>query len=186
MTSGNVIYGASNSIQSGAPNPYSGETRVSTGFGGPGLNGARFDFGSSSTDILEFGIYVGDLETRANNGTSGRVSVTPLEVDLSITKTNTPGANGEVDQPADTLISGDNTSYRLVVANNGPDSISGAVVTDIVGTGLSCSATDVVSLSGDGVPSGSFTIADLTGSGITLGNLDDGDAATLTYACLVN
>jgi len=74
-SSGNVIYGASNSIQSGAPNPYNSETRVSTGFSGSGLNGIKLDFNASTTDILEFGIYVGDLETRSNNGTTGRVIV---------------------------------------------------------------------------------------------------------------
>jgi len=111
----------------------------------------------------------------------GALPTDPITSDESVSVTPL-----EVDQSADTLISGDNTTYTLVVANHGPDSITGAVVTDIVGAGLSCTGMDVVSLSGDGVPSGSFTIADLTGSGITLGNLDDGDAATLTYACLVN
>ncbi len=114
------------------------------------------------------------------------VSVTPLVTDLSITKTNTPGVNSEVDQSGDTLTSGATTEYILTVTNNGPDSVQGAVVTDIVGAGLTCNATDIVTISGDGVPTGSFTIGDLTGAGITLETLADGEAATLTYTCEVN
>ena len=110
----------------------------------------------------------------------------PLTVDLSITKTNTPGVNGEVDQAADTVTSGDTTTYTLVVTNNGPDAVTGAVVSDVIGSGLTCAPTNVVSLSGDGVPTGSFTVADLTGAGITLETLADGDATTLTYTCEVN
>ena len=114
------------------------------------------------------------------------VSVVPLEVELSLTKTNTPGTNGEVDQIADTLTSGDTTTYMVSVTNNGPDSVAGALVTDTVVEGLSCNAADVVTISGDGVPTGSFTIGDLTGSGITLATLANGESATMTYSCLVN
>ena len=114
------------------------------------------------------------------------VTVAPLDVELSLTKTNTPGVNGEVDQAADTLTSGDNTTYTVVVTNNGPDSVTGAVVTDTVGAGLTCPATNAVTLAGNGVPSGSFTIGDLTGAGITLQTLADGQSVTLTYTCEVN
>ena len=72
-TSGTATYGPSTSLQSGAPNPYSSETRLSTGFSGSGLNGIKFDFVNSTTSIYEFGFFVGDLESRANNGTEGRV-----------------------------------------------------------------------------------------------------------------
>ena len=74
-TSGSSTYGTSNVIQSGAPNPYSSETRLSTGHSGSGLNGIRFDFTFSPTDISEFGIFVGDLESRANNGTEARIII---------------------------------------------------------------------------------------------------------------
>ena len=72
-TSGSSTYGTSNTIQSGAPNPFNGETRLSTGNSGSGLNGIRFDFTNSPTNILEFGLFIGDLEARANNGTDARV-----------------------------------------------------------------------------------------------------------------
>jgi len=106
--------------------------------------------------------------------------------DLSITKTNTPGVNGELDQAADTVTSGQTTTYTLVVTNNGPDSVTGPIVTDTPTSGLTCSGTDPVSVSGPGAPSASFTIADLTGAGITLGTLADTETATLTYSCEVN
>lgn len=111
--------------------------------------------------------------------------VAPI-ADISITKTNTLGVNGNVDQATDTLISGQVTTYSLFVTNNGPDSVVGAIITDMPGAGLSCAASDSVTLSGAGVPPGSFTLSDLTGAGITLGFLADGDSTTLTYSCSVN
>ena len=66
------------------------------------------------------------------------------------------------------------------------DSLVGATVTDVVGAGLSCAASDPVTISGDGVPSGNFTIGDLTGAGIVLDTLADGESATITYSCGVN
>ena len=77
-TSGNLTIGASNSIQSGAPNPFSTQTRISANFGNPGLTAIKLDFTNSPTDIFDFGIFVGDLETRVNNGTDGRVVVFDL------------------------------------------------------------------------------------------------------------
>lgn len=114
------------------------------------------------------------------------VSVTPLSVDLTLTKTNTAGVNGEVDQAADTLTFGDATTYVVTVTNNGPDTVTGALVTDNVVEGLTCTATDTVTITGNGVPTGAFTIGDLTGGGITLATLADGESATLTYSCEVN
>lgn len=74
-TSGSVTIGTSTSIQSSAPNPYGAETRLSTSVSGVGLKAVKLDFSSSPTDVYEFGIYVGDLESRPNNGTVGRVIV---------------------------------------------------------------------------------------------------------------
>ncbi len=114
------------------------------------------------------------------------VGVTWPSVDLRLTKTNTPGVNGEVDQASDTVFSGATTTYTLVVTNNGPDSAIGALLTDTIGTGLSCPATNTVTITGNGVPVGSFTVADLTGAGITLGTLASGQSVTLSYSCSVN
>ncbi|WP_299881435.1 hypothetical protein [uncultured Cocleimonas sp.] len=75
VNTGSVTLNTSDDIQSSAPNPYTFEYRLSTGFSAPGLNAIRLDFSNSSTSINEFGIYVGDLESRLNNGTAGRVIV---------------------------------------------------------------------------------------------------------------
>ena len=108
------------------------------------------------------------------------------EADLSITKTNTPGVNGEVDQASDTVRFGQTTTYVLTVTNNGPSTVTGTVVTDTPTSGLTCTGTNSVTITGDGVPSGSFTIADLIGAGIMLDTLADGQSTTLTYSCEVN
>jgi len=115
------------------------------------------------------------------------VDLVPVpSADLSITKTNTPGVNADVDQADDTVTSASNTTYTLVVTNNGPDPVTGAVVNDTPMSGLSCTGTNSVTITGDGVPPGSFTIAELTGGGITLETLADGEAATLSFTCEVN
>jgi trimeric autotransporter adhesin len=113
------------------------------------------------------------------------ITVAP-SADLSVTKTNTPGVNGNVDQTADTVTFGATVSYTIIVRNAGPDLITGAVVTDAVGTRLNCPASNAVTITGSGVPSGSFTVGNLTGAGITLGTIGPGQSATLTYACQVN
>jgi len=113
------------------------------------------------------------------------VDVVPPNADFSITKTNTPGANGNVDQTSDTLTSDQMTTYTLVVTNNGPDGVAGAIISDVVGAGLTCPASNPLTLSGTGIPAGSFTIADLTGTGITLGRLELGETTTISYGCLV-
>lgn len=114
------------------------------------------------------------------------IACAPLTADLAITKTNTPGVNNNVDQANDILLPGATTTYTLVVTNNGPDSVTGAVVTDIPGIGITCPATNEVTITGNGVPTGTFTVADLTGSGIVLGVLANGQSATLSISCIVN
>ena len=103
------------------------------------------------------------------------VSVNP-SVDLVMAKSNGTTA----------VFSGANTTYTLTVTNNGPDSATGAVVTDVVGAGLTCPAGNAVTIAGPGAPAGSYTISNLTGVGITLGTLGNGQSVTLTYTCTVN
>jgi uncharacterized repeat protein (TIGR01451 family) len=106
--------------------------------------------------------------------------------DLSITKTNTPGVNGEIDQSDDTVTSGDIVTYTLVVTNNGPDSIDGAIVTDNPTAGLACPSSGPVTITGSGIPGGTPTIADITGAGISLGQLAMSESTTLAFDCTVN
>lgn len=104
------------------------------------------------------------------------VTIVAADVDLAITKTN---GTAQVQF-------GTTTTYSTTVINNGPDPIAGAVVTDTPGAGITCEATQPVTITGDGVPAGSYTFADLLGSGIPLGLLASGQSATLTYSCLVS
>lgn len=113
------------------------------------------------------------------------ITISP-EIDLAITKTNTPGVNADVDQSADELISLSTTTYVISVTNNGPDAATAAVISDTIGSGLTCDAANAVTITGDGVPAGNFTVADLIGSGITLDTLANGEASVLSYDCLVN
>jgi uncharacterized repeat protein (TIGR01451 family) len=96
--------------------------------------------------------------------------------DLTVTKSNGVSA----------VTSGSTITYTVVVSNNGPDAITGAVVTDMVGAGLTCPAGNAVTITGAGIPAGSYTISNLTGSGIALGTLASGQSAILTYTCGVN
>lgn len=111
----------------------------------------------------------------SNDSGSASVTVSP-SANLSIVKSN----------GVSSVVSGSTVTYNVVVTNNGPDSTTGAVVTDVVGAGITCPAGNPVTISGSGVPAGSFTIANLTGAGITLATLGNGQSATLTYSCQVN
>ncbi|WP_175488932.1 prealbumin-like fold domain-containing protein [Lysobacter sp. cf310] len=104
---------------------------------------------------------------------------------LSITKTNTPGVNGEVDQANDAVVAGAATTYTLRVTNSGPGSVTGAVIKDAPGIGIACPGANAVTITGSGVPVGSFTLADLVGTGITLGTLGSGQTAILSFSCNV-
>lgn len=112
------------------------------------------------------------------------ITISPT-VDLSLTKTNTPGVNGEVDQAEDFLTSGSSVSYVISVTNNGPDRVTGAVVTDTPTAGLDCAPATPVSITGNGLPAGNFTVGDLTTTGITLGTLQNSETATLSFDCTV-
>ena len=111
----------------------------------------------------------------SNDSGAASVTVQP-SANLSVTKTN----------GTTTVFKGSTITYTVTVTNNGPDSTTGAVVTDVVGPGITCPAGNAVAITGSGVPAGSFTIANLTGAGITLATLANGQSATLTYACQVN
>lgn len=111
----------------------------------------------------------------SNDSGSASVTVSP-SANLSIVKSN----------GVSSVVSGSTVTYSVIVTNNGPDSTTGAVVTDVVGPGITCPAGNAVTITGSGVPAGSFTIANLTGAGITLATLANGQSATLTYSCQVN
>jgi uncharacterized repeat protein (TIGR01451 family) len=149
---------------------------------------------TSSGAVTEF---LPNGATRGNSGnsdTSPSLANLPLcnfaaAANLAVTKTNTPLA-GPSDQLADTVDSGTNTIYTLVVTNTGPNAVTGAVVTDTPGSGVTCPPANTVTCTSPapGVcPAGPLTVADLT-AGLTLGSLPataGSNTATFTFTCTV-
>ena len=110
-----------------------------------------------------------------------------LTADVSLTKTNTPGVNGNVDQAGDTVVSGSSVSYAVTVANNGPDSADGSLVTDPAPTNLVC-ATATCSATGGAVcpaQSGAALVSALQGAGATIPTLPNGGTVTFNLSCTV-
>lgn len=96
--------------------------------------------------------------------------------DLAVVKTN----------PASPLISGQTTSYTLVITNNGPLSADNAVLSDVPSAGLTLDSIACTSASGGAVcPVGPLTIADLLGPGIVLPVLPNGGSLTFVVQATV-
>jgi uncharacterized repeat protein (TIGR01451 family) len=132
----------------------------------------------------------GDIST-TNNSSSTTTTLSLPQADISITKTNTPGVNGNVDQAADTVVSGTASNYTIVVTNNGPNAATGVVVQDTPVAGISCPAATPVTCSSTASPSacpaGALTVANLT-AGVALGTLPataGGNTATFVFGCTV-
>jgi uncharacterized repeat protein (TIGR01451 family) len=108
--------------------------------------------------------------------------------DLRLTKTNTPGTNGEVDQAGDTLVSGTVTTYTLTVTNLGPDAANGAVLTDPAPTGLTCTAAACTAAGGAAcpAPTGAALVAALQGAGATIPTLPNGGSVAISLTCTVD
>ena len=118
------------------------------------------------------------------------VTNTPGGANLSITKTNTPGVNGDIDQASDTVNKGDATTYTLVVRNNGPAAANGAFVRDTAATGLSCGTATCTAAGASQCPAetGATLAAALqTGAGVAIPLLPAGtaNAVTFTLTCQV-
>ena len=113
-----------------------------------------------------------------NNSASTSTTLTRRQADLSITKASSGAFNV-----------GASVSYTLTVTNSGPDSVTGAIVTDTPVSGLNCAANAPVSCSGGGCPSSPSPLlfSHLT-AGLPLGNLSGtsgSNTVTLTFACTV-
>jgi uncharacterized repeat protein (TIGR01451 family) len=109
------------------------------------------------------------------------------QADLRVTKTNTPGVNGEVDQAADTVVSGTTVSYSIAVSNLGPDGANGSVLADPAPTGLTCTTASCTAAGGAAcpVPTGAALVAALQGAGATIPTLPNGGSVTVTLTCTV-
>jgi uncharacterized repeat protein (TIGR01451 family) len=112
------------------------------------------------------------------------VTNTPGGANLSITKTNTPGVNGNIDQAGDVVIKGADTTYTLVVRNNGPVAANGAVVRDTPAAGLSCGTATCTAAGASQCPAATgaaLASALQTGTGVAIPLLPAGAANTVTF-----
>lgn len=108
-----------------------------------------------------------------------------LTADLRVIKTNTPGVNGEADQPGDNVVSGTRVDYAIQVSNVGPDAADGTTITDPAPAGLVC-PTATCTASGGATcpaPTGAALVAALQGGGVTVPQLPVGGVVTMTLAC---
>lgn len=166
--------------------------------------------GTPAANLANYAITYACTNTRVGgqtpSGSGSTFSVTPVAGDnlsctftntripianVSITKTNTPGVNGDVDQVGDTVVSGSNTVYTIVVANDGPDAANGAIISDPATPGLSCLSVLCDGLSGAACPGGAVNatgivvpVASLQG-GVPIPTLPNGGRVRFTLTCLV-
>ena len=110
-----------------------------------------------------------------------------LNADLHLTKTYTPGVNGEVDQAADTVASGAASDYTITVTNNGPDSANSAVIIDPVPTNLTCTTASCTSTGGAScpAPTGAALVAALQGAGAVVPALPASSSVSFVLNCTV-
>ena len=109
------------------------------------------------------------------------------QADLVLTKTNTPGVNGEVDQPADTVTSGSTTSYTITLSNAGARAADGAVLQDPAPTGVTCSTATCTASGGAVCPAqtGAALVTALQGAGVPVPTLPASGSVTVTLVCAV-
>ena len=122
----------------------------------------------------------------AGNDTVGTHVGRTCKADLRITKTNTPGVNGELDQGSDTVIRGATTTYTITVHNNGPMTAVNATITDSA-SGLQNCAYVSGSLATTGAvttpaPS-SLTYANLSGAGVQIPSMAANSQMSFQVRC---
>lgn len=176
----------------------------------PGAVGASYTFseaGASGANLANYATTYGCTnaliggQTPSGSGTTFNVTAAAGDdltctfantrnaaADLRLTKTNTPGVNGEADQGADTVVSGTATTYTITVTNLGPDAADGAVITDPVPTNLTCGTATCAAAGGAAcpVPTGAALVAALQGAGATVPTLPNGGSVAITLNCTVN
>ncbi len=154
---------------------------VPAGFAGDLVNTATVTPGQGNTDP----------NPDNNTATDTNVQVT---ADLWITKTNTP-ASGPNDLPDDTVIAGTETIYDIVIGNNGPFPVSGAVVRDEISSGLvdcelvtpACAVVSgIATCPGVGAGAGQLSIGNLLGpGGVSIPLLEAGGSIRIGLRCTV-
>jgi uncharacterized repeat protein (TIGR01451 family) len=117
---------------------------------------------------------IGEIVTTDNTSTVS----TPINCAASLVIAKTDGKS--------ITTSGSTNNYVITLTNNGPSAADGAVITDVVGAGLTCPAVNTVTCTAAGgaaCPTGPFTMANLTGVGITIATLPTTGSVQLAYAC---
>ena len=127
------------------------------------------------------GTPVGDADNAASAGPWQRCA------DVSLTKTNTPGLNGDVDLDDDALVANTTTQYTLVVSNRGPDPADGVIVTDPAVPGLSCVSATCAAIGDAACPAatGASLLAELQGSGAVIPALAVESSVRIDVTCEV-
>ncbi len=104
----------------------------------------------------------------SNNSATDNDTTVRLEADFFITKTD----------GATSVVSGSPITYTIVVTNDGPSAVSGAVFKDPAVSGLTVSNVSCSASGGATCPS--VSVAAMQGSGITIGNMPDNSSLTFT------
>ncbi len=160
---------------------------VTANGGAPGVtNTAQGQPGGATHGATSGGSSTGQVISPAADTPGSDVGRT-CKSELRLTKTNTPGVNGEVDQSADTVDSGAATLYTITVTNDGPKPANDALVTDPVPTGLSCTTATCTATGGAVCPAqtGAALVAALQGAGATVPTLPVGGTVTFVLSCQV-
>ena len=105
--------------------------------------------------------------------------------DVSVTKTNTPGVNGNVDQAADTVVQGSTVNYAIVVSNAGPNAANGTVLRHPAPMNLNCTAVSCGAATG-GAVCPAVSVAGLQSvAGVGIATLPASGALTFNVTCTV-
>ncbi|MEJ2791547.1 MULTISPECIES: hypothetical protein [unclassified Pseudoxanthomonas] len=125
---------------------------------------------------------------RTSGGMAAKFTLTRALLDLSITKTNTPGINGNVDQANDTVTPGSTTTYTLVVSNPSMNYVDLATLIDPATTGLTKTAVACTATTAGAVcpAAGDVTVAALeSAGGIVIPTLPPNSTMTFTVTATV-
>ena len=151
------------------------------------LGGGNLGIYTAALSCTGPGTLSGKTFTVGNTGAAiaCRYTNTRPPSDVSVTKTNTPGVNGNVDQAADTVVQGSTVNYAIVVSNAGPNAANGTVLRDPAPTNLNCSAVSCGAATG-GAVCPAVSIAGLQSvAGVGIATLPASGALTFNVTCTV-
>ncbi|MDB5963964.1 MAG: hypothetical protein JWQ72_464, partial [Polaromonas sp.] len=126
------------------------------------------------TNTVSLQLPAGMTDSNLANNSATDIDAVKGSANITISKSNGVG----------TVTAGGTTGYTLTVANLGPSDASGAVLSDPVATGLSCTTAATCTASGGASCAASVPIATLQ-SGYTIPVLPSGGQVTLVLNCAV-